>query len=155
MHAATQDWIRGIDTKASLTLAVIAAVGLFAAGQVFSEQGSLYDPQDEQLWAVRAMALAFTLSGLSALHAVFPSLKRKRARKLAKSGLIYFGHLRHRSTDEIYAALANVDDDVVLRQLASQLEATSAIAWKKHARLQRAHALLVLGLVAFGIAELM
>lgn len=153
VHAATQDWIRSVDTKSSITLAIIAGFGVFAANQVFSDDGSLVATTGRQLWAVRVMGVAFLLSGLFVLHAVFPSLKRKRARQLGQTGLIYFGHLRHRNAAEIEEALVNLDDSEIRKQLASQLDATSDIAWKKHARLQRAQIALVVAVIAFTLAE--
>jgi hypothetical protein len=155
VHAATQDWIKGVDAKASLTLAIIAALGLFAGGQVFGDKGSLHDVHDAQLWAVRVMAAAFVAAGLSALHAVFPSLKRRRARGYAQSGLIYFGHLRHADSEDIERRLASLDDHEAIHQLASQLDATAKIAWNKHCRLQRAQICLVVAVAAFAAAQLL
>lgn len=155
VHAATQDWIRGIDTKASLSLAIIAALGVFAGGQVFGDKGSLYDVHGAQLWAVRLMAAAFVASGLCALHAVFPSLKRRRAREHARIGLIYFGHLRHSDAEDIEKRLTSLDALEAVRQVASQLDATSKIAWKKHCRLQRAQVFLVVAIAAFGASQLL
>lgn len=100
------------------------------------------------------MGAAFVLAGLSALHAVFPSLKRRRARRFAGSGLVYFGHLRHRSAEQIRTALAKLDQHEIRNQLAHQLHVTSDIAWRKHARLQRAQLLLIAAVAAFMVAEL-
>lgn len=154
VHAAIQDWIKNVDQKASITLAIVTAVGGFALSQVFGEKGSLHAVHGDQLWPIRVMGAAFVAAGFCALYAVFPNLKRSRTKKLAGTGLIFFGHLRHRSVDEIDVALADLDDAGIRRQLASQLQATSGVAWKKHARLQVAHILLVIAVVAFGVAEL-
>ena len=99
------------------------------------------------------MGVAFAFAGLAALHAVFPSLKRARTRRQAYSGLIFFGHMRNRGVASIRHALMQLDDDAMLGQLASQLEATSKIAWNKHARLQRSHILLALAIILFALAE--
>jgi hypothetical protein len=153
VHAATQDWTKGVDTKSSITFAIIVGFGLFAANQVFGDKGSLVSPTDQQLWSVRAMGAFLGLSALAALWAVFPNLKRRRAKRLADTGLIYFGHLRHRSTDDIEAALANLDYVEMRKQLASNIHATTDIAWKKHSRLQFSHVMLVLAVAAFVLAE--
>jgi hypothetical protein len=68
--------------------------------------------------------------------------------------LIFFGHLRHLPVDDIDKRLADLDDAGIRRQLASQLEQTSRVAWQKHVRLQIAHILLVLAVLAFVVAEL-
>jgi hypothetical protein len=153
-HAAVQDWTRNVDQKASITLAIIVAVGGFAANQVFGSAGNLHALHGDQLWATRIMGMAFFAAGLSALHAVFPSLKRRDVHESPVGGLIYFGHLRHLGTDGIETALRSLTASEARRQLANQLHVTSDIAWKKHARLQRAHVLLVVALGAFGVAEL-
>jgi hypothetical protein len=153
-HDAIQQWIRNVDQKASITFAIVVAVAGFAAAQIFGVDGTLRDPQGIELWAVRVCGVALVLAGASAFHAVLPSLKRRKARKTAKNGLIYFGHLRHRSAAEIDQALARLDHAAARAQLAAQLHITSDISWVKHARLQRAQALLAVGVTAFVLALL-
>ncbi len=128
---------------------------MFAGGQVFGHGGSLYDADVVQRWAIRIMAVAFVAGGLSALHAVFPSLRRRRAREYAATGLIYFGHLRHANAEDIEKRLASLEDHDAIRQLALQLDETAEIAWRKHCRLQRAHICLVVAVAAFGAAQLL
>jgi hypothetical protein len=154
VHAATQDWIKNVDQKASITLAVVVGIGGFAAAQVFAANGSLHALAGHRVWIIRAMGLSFAIAGLAALLAVFPSMKRKRAREHAQDGLIYFGHLRHRSSASIRDALNDLDNNDVLGQLASQLEQTSRIAWNKHARLQCSHVALASAIIAFALAGL-
>lgn len=154
VHAAILDWTKNVDQKASITLAIITGVGGLAATQVFGDKGSLHAIQGDQLWAIRVMGAAFLAAGFFALYAVFPNLKRRRTKELSNTGLIFFGHLRHRSVDDIRSALTALEDNEVRQQLASQLHATSDIAWKKHARLQAAHILLAIAIIAFAVAEL-
>jgi hypothetical protein len=154
VHTAIQDWTKNVDNKASITLAIVTAVGGFAASQVFGQNGSLHAVHGDQLWPIRTMGVAFLVAGLSALYAVFPSLKRRRSKELAGTGLIFFGHLRHRSTEEIEAALLDLDNAAIRHQLASQLRVTSDIAWRKHARLQLAHIALFVAVTAFAVSEL-
>jgi hypothetical protein len=155
VHGLTQDWIRNVDQKAAIILAIVVAMSGFAATQVFTETGSLYAVTDEiRQWAIRVMGGALLVAGGAALYAVFPNLKRRRAAEFADSGLIYFGHLRHRSRSEIKAALERMDDNEQLGQLSLQLEQTSRIAWDKHARLQIAQVSLTVSVVAFLVGEL-
>lgn len=153
-HDAVQQWTRNVDQKASITFAIVVAVAGFAAAQIFGADGTLRNPAGNSLWAVRVCGVALVLAGACALHAVFPSLKRSEARQNASTGLIYFGHLRHRSIKEIKDSLVALDHDQILGQLALQLHYTSEITWNKHARLQRAQVFLTLGVGAFVFALL-
>ena len=153
VHAATQEWIKNVDQKASITLAVVVGVGGLAASQVFGASGTLHALGGHRLWLIRVMWLSFAVAGLAALRAVFPNMKRKQAKKHAEDGLIYFGHLRYRGSMSIREALSELDDSKVLDQLAIQLEQTSRIAWSKHARLQRSHVALAMAIVAFALCE--
>lgn len=153
VHAAIQDWTRGVDAKASIALVATAGIGLFAGKEVFGADGSLHASHGGQLWAVRIMALGFLIAGAFALWAVVPNLKRKRTKELAHAGLVYFGHLRTRSERDIEAALSTLTRQEVLRQLASQIHATSDVAWKKHVRLQGALGCLAIAVAAFAVAE--
>jgi hypothetical protein len=153
VHAATQDWIRGVDTKASITFVVITGLSVFFAGQLFGDKGSLAHPSGDQLWAVRATGLALGLAVLSALYAIWPSLEWKRSKQVACDGLIYFGHLRHRNAQSIEAKLQALTHDEIRRQLAMQLDITAKIAWRKHVRLRFAQLMTVLAVVGFVVAE--
>ena len=152
VHAATQDWIKNVDTKSSLTLAITVGFGVFAAGQVFGDKGSLLSAAGPQLWAVRFMGAAFLATGVLVMSAVFPQLKRPRAQRVA-DGLIYFGHLRRRTAADIETVLRDLSQDDIRRELAVQLEVTSRIAWRKHVRLQAAQVTLMLAIFAFVLAE--
>jgi hypothetical protein len=90
---------------------------------------------------------------LFTLSVVLPSLKRRRNKAIADQGLVFFGHLRHRSVEDIEAALLDLSQQEVIRQLASQMQVTSKIAWRKHVRLQAALLLLVIAVGAFVIAQ--
>jgi hypothetical protein len=153
VHAATQEWIKNVDQKASITLAVVVGIGGLAASQVFGASGTLHALGGQRLWLIRLMWLNFSVAGLAALLAVFPNMKRKPAKEHAKDGLIYFGHLRHRGRASIRQALSELDDSKVLDQIAIQLEQTSRIAWSKHARLQCSHLALASAIVMFALTE--
>jgi hypothetical protein len=153
VHAATQEWIKNVDQKASITLAVVVGVSSLAASQVFGATDTLHALGGHRLWLIRLMWLSFAVAGLAALLAVFPNMKRKQAKQHAEDGLIYFGHLRHRDSASIRTALSQLDDSKVLDQIAIQLEQTSRIAWNKHARLQCSHLALAMAIIAFALAE--
>lgn len=71
-----------------------------------------------------------------ALWVVFPRLERRVGRPKTEPGLIYFGHLRQRSVDDIDKALAGLDEAAERREIARQLHVTAQVAWKKRAWLQ-------------------
>ena len=65
--------------------------------------------------------------------AVFPRLRRSATKGEWKTGLIYFGHLRHWDADRLVETLRETD---MLPVLANQLVVTSTIAWQKHRLIQ-------------------
>ncbi len=153
VHAAIQDCIRGVDTKASLTLAAITVLAVFAGNQVYGDKGSLNPPLDGiPFWAVRVFAGAFGLAFVCALLAVIPHLRAKRAKVHASTGLIFFGHLRYRKEADIVAELKELDEDEIIRQLGSQLDVTSDIAWRKHRYLQASHWFLAVAVASLVLA---
>jgi len=154
VHAALQDWTRSVDQKASIILALSAAIATIAGREVFDANGGLRDTSSTKLWLVRIMAISFAASALLASSVVLPRLRRSAARREAHRGLIYFGHLRHRTAADIEQHLRRLDDDETLAQLARQLEATAAVAWRKHARLQAATIALMLATTSFATARL-
>ena len=154
VHVAIQEWTKSVDQKASIILVFSVALATLAGREVFNATGGLHDASGARLWLVRAMGLAFATSAALATSVVLPHLRRRRARREAPSGLVFFGHLRHRSVTDIERQLRTLDHDEALGQLARQLKATSAIAWRKHARLQLAMFALLIASALFGIARL-
>jgi hypothetical protein len=146
VHEALQAWTASVDSKASIVLVVEGAVG----GAAFH----LLVGDDDGLGRMGGAHLAFALLALallglalaSALAVVFPRLARRQATATTTaSGLIYFGHLRDRPQSAIEQGLAQLDADAERRELASQLQITAQIAWRKHAWLQLSLLLVVLG----------
>jgi hypothetical protein len=154
VHLAIQDWTKTADQKASTILVLSAALATLAVHEVFDIHGGLHDASGTKLLLVRIMAASFTLSTLLATSVVLPRLRRRTARREADRGLVYFGHLRHRSAAEIERHLRELDDDEAIGQLARQLKATSVIAWRKHARLQATLFALTVAAASFAIARL-
>jgi hypothetical protein len=153
-HAAIQDWTRNVDQKASITLVFSTALSAVAAREVLTKDGGLYATAGLKLWLVRAIGVLFALSALLALSVVLPRLRGRLAKAESRAGLIYFGHLRHRTTEDIFQALRTLDDAEALHQLALQLQVTSAIAWRKHQRLRASLVFLVLAATCLAVARL-
>ena len=153
VHAAIQDWTRTVDQKASIILVFSAALATLAGREVFSVDGGLNHTSGAKLWVVRIMGALFAAAALLAISVVLPRLRRRTTRRDADHGLVYFGHLRHRSATDIERHLRDLDDHEALTQLARQLRATSVIAWRKHARLQAAIVALVLAAASFCLAR--
>jgi hypothetical protein len=144
-HRAVQAWTASVDTKASVVLAVEAAVTGAAASALIRPKGELHAATGLHL-ATAISAVAFLVAAVGcALWVVFPRLERARTRRLAPTGLVYFGHLRERGADEIAQALAALTPAEERRQLASQLCVTGAVAWRKHSWLQRSLTLFAVG----------
>jgi Family of unknown function (DUF5706) len=149
-----QDWTRTADQKASIILVFSTALATLAGREVFSVNGGLHEASGTKLWIVRIMGALFAAAALLAISVVLPRLHRRTARREADRGLVYFGHLRHRSAADIQGQLRELDSDEALGQLARQLSATAVVAWRKHARLQAAIVALVLAASCFASARL-
>lgn len=86
------------------------------------------------------------------LWVVFPRLEHTKIAQAAGGGLIYFGHLRARNTEDIEQALRTLTPEQVCHQLARQLHVTGGVAWRKHVWLQRSLVLFALGAVLLVIS---
>jgi hypothetical protein len=142
VHGALDSWTGKVDTKASIALAIEAAIFGFVVtlsrnGERFA---SLHGARSD--WYHVGLALLL-LSVAMSLAVVVPQLNRSASRKSWRSNMIYFGHLRHWKPEELARALREERLDEA--QLARQLVAMSKIAWRKHACLQWSVAGLVLG----------
>ncbi len=135
-HQAIQDWTRSVDAKASIVLTFETAVAAVAARELVNDRGRLADATGFKLFLAIAIGTLLGVAVLAALNVVLPRLARRRTRRRAQEGLIFFGHLRLRSENDIAIALKDLDDVGVVEQLASQLSVTSKVAWRKHASLQ-------------------
>ncbi len=144
-HQAVQEWTRSVDAKASIVLALETAVAAVAARELTKDTSPFASATGFKLALALAIAALLGVAVLAALSVVLPRLARRRTHKHSADGLIYFGHLRLRSEDDIAAALERLDDSRVIRQFASQLSVTSRVAWRKHAFLQLSIACFVLG----------
>jgi hypothetical protein len=155
-HQAIQSWTASVDVKSSIVVVIETAVAGAAAKALITDRGELHSAVGLHLATAIAATTALVLAVACALWVVFPRLERNRTSTLARTGLVYFGHLRARSAADIAHALAEMTPEKERLQLAQQLHVTSKVAWRKHAWLQRSlilfamgAALLVLAFVAF------
>jgi hypothetical protein len=144
-HQAIQEWTRSVDAKASIVLTFETVVAAVAARELAKDTGAFANATGFKLAIAIAIGALLGVAVLAAVSVVLPRLARRRTRKHYAHGLIYFGHLRLRSVDDIAKALEGLEDGRVIRQLASQLSVTSKVAWRKHASLQLSITCFVLG----------
>jgi hypothetical protein len=141
-----------VDAKASIVLVVETAVAGAATRALIVGNGQLHKAIGLHL-ACAIMAVVLLIVAVAcALWVVFPRLERSRTKRLAANGLIYFGHLRERGIDDIAQALAALTPEEERRQLASQLNVTGNVSWRKHAWLQRSLACFAVGSMLLVIA---
>jgi hypothetical protein len=127
VHGALDAWTGKVDTKASIALALESAVFGFVV--TLTERGKQFADLHgaSQRWYYVGAALVLAAVLLSGL-VVLPQLNRRKARREWKSGMIYFGHLRHWDPKELATALER--EELYEEQLARQLVAMSKIAWR-------------------------
>lgn len=138
------DWTARVDGKASTSLAIEAAVAavvvLLATGD-----GELAHAHGLTGWILGCGVAALALAVLASVAVVFPQLRGFSTRKEYRTGVIYFGHLRHWDPGELARHLEQNPTD--LAGLSQQLVRMSKITWRKHRWLQWSLALFVIGMV--------
>ncbi|MBZ6295949.1 Pycsar system effector family protein [Streptomyces olivaceus] len=134
IHAALGEWTARVDAKASfaLTLESAATAGIIALSADDHMFAHLHG------WGVRGPLWAGTililLGGIFASLVVVPRLRSAKTLEAeAPNHFIYFGHLRHRETNELATTLLQTD---VMPVLSQQLIKMSDIAWRKHRHVQ-------------------
>lgn len=152
VHEAVQSWVANVDFKASVVLLVEIAVTGGAGKSLLTRKGELHSAVGLHLATAITAGSLLGLAVGCALWVVFPRLERPRTDRLSGVGLIYFGHLRNRSVEEIAAELSAMTPEAERLQLASQMRITSRIAWRKHSWLQRSLILFALGAVLLVVA---
>jgi hypothetical protein len=152
VHEAIQGWTASVDVKASIVLVVETAVAGAGATALVTGKGELHSASGLHLaCAIAAVACLVGAVG-AALWVVTPRLARRRNMELAPSGAIYFGHLRHRTADEIESVLTSLSAREELHQLSRQLHVTSKVAWRKHVWLQASIGMFAIGALLLVIA---
>lgn len=144
-HEAVQGWTASVDVKASVVVVIETAVAGAATRALITQGGELHSAVGLHLATAITAVTLLVLAVACALWVVFPRLERRRTADHASGGLVYFGHLRARSADDIAAALGAMTAQEERQQLASQLHITGQVAWRKHAWLQRSLVLFALG----------
>jgi hypothetical protein len=152
VHDAQQAWIATVDIKASIVLVVEVALAGAAGKSLLVSGGVLHGAHGLHLGVAIVAVVLLALAVGSALWVVFPRLERRRGRSKAEPGLIYFGHLRRRSVDDIEEALAGLDGAKERHEIARQLRVTARVAWTKHAWLQKSLACLAVGVCILALA---
>lgn len=151
VHEALDSWTGKVDTKASIAVAIEAAIAGFVI--TLSTNGG-------PLSGLRGYRADFDYCGLvllaasvvASLAVVMPQLSRLKARRTWRSNMIYFGHLRRWDPDTLAEALSS--EIPTTTQLARQLVEMSKIAWRKHAWLQWSLVFLLMAFVLLAIAGL-
>ena len=123
--------------KASIVVVVETAVASAATSALITRHGQLHRAIGLHLACAIVAVILLIVSVGSSLWVVFPRLERSRTQRIGTRGLIYFGHVRQRQSADISQALAHLTPEQERDQLASQLQATSDVAWRKHSWLQR------------------
>jgi hypothetical protein len=147
VHDGLSDWTARVDVKASIALAIEAAVLGFVV-TLTGDKGVLAH--------VSSFQAVFLLAGLAALFiavvltvlVILPILRARRTKAEYKTNYIYFGHLRHWSADDLADALKS--DPVGLPQLSRQLVVMSKLVWFKHRCLQVSLISFVIGILLIG-----
>lgn len=149
VHDGITEWTARVDSKASIALAIEAAVAgvvvLLATGD-----GELARTSGLTSWLVGSGVVLLTASVVLAVLVVYPQLRARSTRKEFQNDVIYFGHLRLWDPEHLEERLAT--DSVEMAGLSRQLVRMSKIAWRKHVWLQWSLALFVLGVLAVGAA---
>ncbi|WP_051837041.1 Pycsar system effector family protein [Streptomyces sp. NRRL WC-3742] len=156
IHSSLSEWIGRVDVKASfaLSLETAALVAIAGVAQTTPPPGT-HSAGRQTVTAVclwfSAVLVATAL--VFAIAAVAPRIGPRgdtddRRNDDRRNDVIYFGHLRHWSADELTEALSEQD---LLPALSRQLVVLSRIAWKKHVRVRCS---LVLGGIGVTLAAL-
>jgi hypothetical protein len=115
-------------------------------------RGILHDTHGLHLAVAIVAVVLLALAVGSALWVVFPRLERRVGCPRVEPGLIYFGHLRKRSVDDIEKALSGLDEAGERHEIARQLRVTAQVAWTKHAWLQKSLVFLAAGVCVLVVA---
>jgi hypothetical protein len=143
-HSAITDWTAKVDTKAAIVLSLGSVLlGFFVT---LSGKGRILDDMHGWRLILERVGLGWSAIGVVlASLVVAPRLNRRLTRSSWRENFVYFGHLRYWEPTDLREKLRSLEVDQELSVLATQLVATSRIAWHKHRLLQGAMVSLILG----------
>lgn len=133
VHEALDSWTAKVDTKASIALAIEAAIAGFVI-TLSTNGGRLSGLRGYRADLDHLGLVLLAVSVIASLAVVMPQLSRRKAKRNWSTNMIYFGHLRRWDPDALATALSS--ELPTTTQLARQLVEMSKIAWHKHAWLQ-------------------
>jgi Pycsar effector protein len=144
IHAAIVEWTGKVDSKARFGLAIesgiiAGVVALAGDNHALARLAGAW-----QLGFFWTGVLCLVVAVMAVILVVTPQLRARSAAAEWPKDFIYFGHLQHWNSEALAVALRDWD---ILPVLSRQLVHMSAIAWKKHRRLQMSMVFLVLGSV--------
>jgi hypothetical protein len=149
VHDGLSDWTARVDIKASIALAIEAAVLGFVL-TLTTDKGPLANITEERAIPL-GIGIGFLLTAVVlAVLVVLPLLRGRHTKTEYKKNFIYFGHLRHWDPEQLASALKK--EPVGLDQLSRQLVVMSKLVWFKHRSLQFSLAAFVAGILAAGLA---
>ena len=151
VHEAIDSWTGKVDTKASIALAIEAAIAGFVI-TLSTNHGRLSGLHGYRADLDHVGLILLAASVMASLAVVMPQLSRWKAKRNWPSNMIYFGHLRRWDPDRLAEALSS--EIPATAQLARQLVEMSKIAWRKHAWLQWSLVLLFIAPVLLVVAGL-
>ena len=150
-HSAITDWTAKVDYKA----AIVLSLGGVLLGFFATLSGSNRPLAHIHGWQLIVERLGLGWSALGVFFAGFvvtPRLNRRLTKSNWRENYVYFGHLRYWRSADLKEKLRSLDAEQELGMLATQLIATSKIAWYKHSLLQSSMFCLAIGVVLVAIS---
>ncbi|MEV6115691.1 Pycsar system effector family protein [Streptomyces sp. NPDC052109] len=152
VHAVLAEWTRTADAKASFALAmesaaVAAVVAMSGSGQRLGRVSGLLP--ETLLWTGLTL---LALSAVLAVLAVVPRHERDgRVRSAHADDIIFYGHIRHWTPDELADSLSRHEP---LPALARQLVTMSRILWAKQRLVRQSLLTAVAGCLLIAVGAL-
>lgn len=136
VHDTLEEWRARADRKAAILLSFQGGAAAVAITQTSHPFG----------WLEYAASAAIVSALIATAMVVLPALGRAGR---SDADLIYFGHLRHWSADDLTTKLTALSSQDEIDMLSRQLVALSSIVWRMHRLLQLS---VLLTLLATGLA---
>jgi hypothetical protein len=136
-HTALENWTGKLDTKASIffTVNVAGLAALLALRTQADGRLSQLHGWHEALADSGILLCGFAV--VMAAAAVFPRLGRTKDHRTQRD-IIYFGHLRHQTPDDVARQIMMLTEQSQAEQLSRQLIVMAKANWAKHRLVQAA-----------------